>query len=104
VRVLITGISGFAGSHLAEYILAHHSDVAVYGSYRWRSKLDNLEDIAKQGKLDVIEGAFRESPELRGPGRAGRVTLLHCDLTDPFATERIVSTVRPDRIFHLAAQ
>jgi len=58
VRVLITGITGFAGSHLAEYILANHPDVAVYGTYRWRSRMENLEDLFAQQKLDVIEGRY----------------------------------------------
>ena len=104
MRVLITGITGFVGSHLAEYVLANVKGAAVYGTYRWRSKMENLEDLAKNGRLDVIEGAYRDTHRLRGPGRVGRVTLLHCDLTDPIAAERLVTTVRPDRIFHLAAQ
>ncbi len=104
MRVLITGITGFAGSHLAEYVLGNVRGAAVYGTYRWRSKLDNLEDLAKDGRLDVIEGAYRDTPKLRGPSRAGRVTLLHCDLQDPMGVERLIATVRPDRIFHLAAQ
>jgi len=43
MRVLITGITGFAGSHLAEYILAEHPDVAIFGTYRWRSRMENLD-------------------------------------------------------------
>lgn len=104
VRVLITGITGFVGSHLAEHILAKHPQAAVYGTYRWRSRLDNLEDLAKRGVLDVIEGAYRDSARLRGAGRVGRVTLLHCDLADPASTERLITAVRPERVFHLAAQ
>ncbi|TMG41366.1 MAG: NAD-dependent epimerase/dehydratase family protein, partial [Chloroflexi bacterium] len=46
MRVLITGITGFAGSHLAEYILAEHPEVAVYGTYRWRSRMENLEQLS----------------------------------------------------------
>ena len=104
MRVLITGITGFDGSHLAEYVLANVKDAAVYGTYRWRSKMENLEDLAKNGRLDVIEGAYGDTRGLRGAGRVGRATLLHCDLTDPIAVDRLVTTVRPDRIFHLAAQ
>jgi len=35
MRVLITGITGMAGSHLAEYLLANHPDVAVYGTFTY---------------------------------------------------------------------
>ena len=44
-RVLITGITGFAGSHLAEYFLAERPEVEVYGTYRWRSRRENIEGI-----------------------------------------------------------
>ena len=45
MRVLITGITGMAGSFLAEYLADHHPDVEVFGTFRWRSKLDNLQDL-----------------------------------------------------------
>ena len=45
MRALITGITGFAGSHLADYLLAEHPDVEIYGTYRWRSRRDNLEHL-----------------------------------------------------------
>ncbi|HSS76856.1 MAG TPA: GDP-mannose 4,6-dehydratase, partial [Thermoanaerobaculia bacterium] len=35
MRALITGVTGFAGSHLAEYILAEQPGVEVYGTFRW---------------------------------------------------------------------
>ncbi|MCS7184302.1 MAG: GDP-mannose 4,6-dehydratase, partial [bacterium] len=41
MRVLITGITGFVGSHLADYILENHKDVEIYGIKRWRSSKDN---------------------------------------------------------------
>ena len=46
MRVLITGITGFAGSHLAEYVLANHPDVAVYGTVndlRWVTSREFLD-------------------------------------------------------------
>jgi len=58
MRVLITGITGFAGSHLAEYILAEHPGVAVFGTYRWRSRMENLETLMARGVLDVVEGRY----------------------------------------------
>src|ERR1044072_3563953 len=43
MRVLITGVTGFAGSHLAEYLLANQPDVEVWGLYRWRRRMENPE-------------------------------------------------------------
>lgn len=80
MRVLITGITGFAGSHLAEYILAEHPGVEVYGLVRWRSRTENIE------------------------GLRGRVVLKEGDLKDMVSLRTVLDQVRPDRIFHLAAQ
>ena len=104
MRVLITGITGFAGSHLAEYILAEHPEVAVYGTYRWRSRMENLEQLSARGVLDVIEGRYSAGAGQPDEARKGRVTLLHCELTDAGAVEKLIATLRPDRVFHLAAQ
>src|SRR5712692_1490415 len=104
MRVLITGITGFAGSHLAEYVLANHSDVALYGTYRWRSRMENLDALSASGKLETIEGRYPTGATLRDDAHKGRVTLLHCELTDAGAVEKLIAATRPDRIFHLAAQ
>ena len=104
MRVLITGITGMAGSHLAEY-LVQRGEVEVFGIYRWRSRLDNLEDLAAQGRLNVLEGqSIPDAATLQRYVRPGTVTLVEADLTDPSSVRRVVQTVRPDRIFHLAAQ
>jgi GDP-4-dehydro-6-deoxy-D-mannose reductase len=79
LRVLITGITGFAGSHLAEYCLGR-SDAEVFGTARWRSRMDNVEQIVDD------------------------ITLLDCDLKDSVAVRHCLSEVMPDYIFHLAAQ
>lgn len=54
MKVLITGITGFAGSHLADYILAHHQEVEVYGLVRWRSRRENITHL--EGKILLVEG------------------------------------------------
>jgi GDP-4-dehydro-6-deoxy-D-mannose reductase len=80
MRALITGITGFAGSHLAEYLLADHPDVEVFGLYRWRSRMENIEHVRS------------------------RVKLLECDLRDYTSVHAALAESRPDYIFHLAAQ
>ena len=81
MRALITGITGFAGSHLAEFLLAEHPDVEVYGTFRWRSRMDNLEDIDEH-----------------------KIKLVEADLRDYTSMHRALEISRPDVIFHLAAQ
>ena len=79
-RVLITGITGFAGSHLADFLLEEHPEIEVWGTYRWRSRRENIEHIE------------------------GRIRLLECELDDATAVRRALEAARPDAIFHLAAQ
>lgn len=78
-KVLITGITGFAGSYLAEYLLGK-KDVRVFGIKRWRSKLDNLTGISD------------------------KIVLRECDIKDYSSVQEILGEVKPEMIFHLAAQ
>ena len=77
---LITGLTGFVGSHLAEYLLAAQKQVAVHGLLRWRSPRDHI--IGIQDQLGLHFG----------------------DLRDLGSLIRVFGTVKPDYIFHLAAQ
>jgi GDP-4-dehydro-6-deoxy-D-mannose reductase len=81
MRVLITGVTGFAGSHLAEYLLDNQPDVEVWGIYRWRSRMENLENNVR-----------------------GRLRMIECDLRDFTSVHYALAQARPDAIFHLAAQ
>lgn len=105
MKVLITGIAGFAGSHLAEYILAR-GDVEVYGLVRWRSKLDNLDDLAAQGKLNTaaVETNITCSEMLDECAQPQQVNLVQGDINDAYSMKKLIGAVQPDRIFHLAAQ
>ena len=80
MKVLITGITGFAGSHLADYILDNHLDAQVYGIIRWRSRMENILHIED------------------------RIHLREADLKDMASLKKCLAAVQPDRIFHLAAQ
>ncbi|MFH1486885.1 MAG: GDP-mannose 4,6-dehydratase [Chloroflexota bacterium] len=109
MRVLITGVTGMAGSHLAEYILTE-DDVELFATYRWRSRMDNLEDIKRAGKLNLIgENCTIASTEyladmLLCQAVPGKLNLIEGDMTDSCSMRRIIGAVNPDRIFHLAAQ
>lgn len=109
MRVLITGVTGMAGSHLAEY-LVENPNLIVFGTYRWRSRLENLAELQACGRLNFIaEGGNLHSPDLvrrlvEEQARPGVLNLIEADWTDPFSTHNIIAAVRPDRIFHLAAQ
>ncbi|MBI2756661.1 MAG: GDP-mannose 4,6-dehydratase [Chloroflexi bacterium] len=106
MRVLITGITGMAGSHLAEYLVDHHPEVEVFGTFRWRSKLDNLDALFNRGKLNILDEGQRVTSEasLTGLLQRDKVTVVDCELQDASAVRGVIRAIRPDRIFHLAAQ
>ncbi len=105
MRVLITGITGFAGSHLAEYIL-ERGDAQVFGACRWRSRLDNLSDLARQGRLNRrgLDAIVNCEAELQKMADRHAVNLLQGDMADPYQMKTLIEVVKPQRIFHLAAQ
>src|SRR3977135_3365578 len=104
MRVLITWAPGFARSPPAGFILANPPDVAIFATDRWRSRTENLELLTAQNKVEMTEGRYPTGATLRDEGHRGRVTLLHCELTDAGAVENLIASVQPQRIFHLAAQ
>lgn len=109
MRVLVTGITGMVGSHLAEYLL-QIDGVQVYGSYRWRSRMDNLQELAQAGRLRFIaEGGNITSCKALGcmldsQSEPGVVNLIEADMSDAASMKKFIGGVCPDRIFHLAAQ
>lgn len=109
MRVLITGVTGMAGSHLAEYALTLPG-VQVYGTYRWRSRMDNLGDLLAAGRVTRIAsgGNVRTADELSEridrETRDDHLNLLLGDMADPASMRRLIAGLKPDRIFHLAAQ
>jgi len=80
MKVLVTGITGFAGSHLVDYILAQKKGVEIIGIHRWRSRTENVEHF-----LD-------------------KVRMVECDLRDASSVRDVMEEIKPDWIFHLAAQ
>lgn len=79
VKVLITGITGMAGSHLADYLVTQPG-IELTGTIRWRSKTENIKHLRD------------------------RVNFIECEFKDAFSVESLIRQTKPDIIFHLAAQ
>lgn len=81
MKILITGITGFVGSHLAESYLADgHSVCGTYIFHHLDDEFDRIAHIKD------------------------RLKLYECDLRDRNSVWRVINKVRPDIIHHLAAQ
>jgi GDP-4-dehydro-6-deoxy-D-mannose reductase len=76
---LITGAAGFAGSHLADFLL-QQTKVEVFAIDRPQAKLDNIRQLAD------------------------KIKFFRCDICDFKQIRQMLSEVRPDYVFHLAAQ
>ena len=77
MRVLITGITGFAGSHMAEHALSRGAE--VFGASRGEGDAENIAHLRD------------------------RVTVIRSDLRDEASVRSLIARSRPDCIVHLAA-
>ena len=84
-RVLITGITGMVGSHLADFLL-ENTNWNIYGMCRWRSPLDNVEQLLDRAN------------------KKDRIYFIDGDLCDIISLQNAVEASKPDYVFHLAAQ
>lgn len=84
-KALITGITGMVGSHLADFLI-ENTDWEIYGMCRWRSPMDNISHLIN----DI--------------NAKKRVHLVYGDLRDTMSMDNVVQSVKPDYVFHLAAQ
>jgi len=76
MRVLVTGVAGFVGGHVVDFLRAHHPEVVVVG-------------------LDSRPGSR---------ARALDVEVLGADLQDAASVRAALARAKPDRVIHLAAQ
>ncbi len=77
MKALITGVTAFVGSHLADYLLDKVGNIEVHGIKRPRSRDEFV-------RKEVI---YHEA-----------------DVTDYTGIVHIIKSLRPDYLFHLAAQ
>lgn len=78
-KILITGITGFAGSFLAEHLLSDPSEKKIFGTYISDSGLQNIQHLKDS------------------------LSLTRVDLTDFEAVKQLIADCKPDEIYHLAA-
>ncbi|MDD5530269.1 MAG: GDP-mannose 4,6-dehydratase [bacterium] len=79
MKVLVTGVTGFVGSWLVDYLLTMPG-IEVFGIKRWRSRTENIEHFEN------------------------KITLYECNLKDSTSVRDTIELIKPERIFHLAAQ
>ena len=76
-KALITGVTGFAGSQLAEFLLA--KKYSVTGLHRHTGNIENIAHIAD------------------------KLTLYECDIRDAPRLAKVVAQAEPEEIYHLVA-
>ncbi len=76
-KVLITGITGFAGNYLSDFLL-------------------------KQNKFEV-SGTYLNDKSLANLDNKDSLKLYKVDLLDPDATDKLIQYEKPEYLFHLAA-
>lgn len=78
-KILITGASGFAGSHLLDYLIKNNNQDNIFGTYYSDSSLENIREVKE------------------------RITPLKVDLKNETETFDLIKKTQPDLIYHLAA-
>ena len=78
IKVLVTGVSGFIGSHLARRLVEEGAE--VHGLVRNSSNLWRIQDLKN------------------------KIGFHYADLTDLKSVNQVVQQIRPQKVFHLAAR
>lgn len=81
MKILITGITGFVGSHLADFFLINYPDFEVHGTKRYHlSRTDNVQHIYE------------------------KVIWHDCNLMEHTSVDTLMAGLKPDVVFHMAAE
>jgi GDP-4-dehydro-6-deoxy-D-mannose reductase len=84
-KALITGITGQVGSQMADFLL-ENTDYEVLGMMRWQEPMENLYHLSTR------------------INNKDRISVHYADLNDYSSLDRMIKEIRPDVIYHLAAQ
>jgi GDPmannose 4,6-dehydratase len=84
MRYLVTGITGFAGPHLARLLVENGHDVS--------------------GLTRATNGRENDIRDILSDNIYNKIRFIHSDITDERGIERVFKEHRFDGVFHLAAQ
>jgi GDP-4-dehydro-6-deoxy-D-mannose reductase len=76
MKALITGAGGFIGSHMADLLVEKGLDVS-----------------------GTVNDGTRNVDHLKG-----KIKIINCDISDKAAVEKLINEIKPDYVFHMAAQ
>jgi CDP-paratose 2-epimerase len=82
MKLLITGGCGFLGSNLAAEAIKRKDDLYIFDDLSRLGSENNLSWLKTQGEFNFIKG------DIRAPGKVNE----------------LISSIRPDAVFHLAGQ
>jgi len=82
MRIFVTGITGFVGSHMVDYILDNTDSNKIYAIKRWRSRDNNIIHLYDNFRVKFIEA----------------------DLLDRGSIQKALRESKPDLVYHFAAQ
>lgn len=78
MRILISGVSGFVGQHLAQYLSDHEKNAEIFG----------------------IERNIR--PFELFPSLTKKIKVINCDITNKHEVDQAINQIRPQEVYHLA--
>jgi GDP-4-dehydro-6-deoxy-D-mannose reductase len=103
MKILITGANGFIGSHLIDFCI--EKQVKIYGVEKPDQHYKNLSHYLQDRvyfEPDEKLTFLGESIEI--PSNNNNLTILECDIKNAKLLEKIIREVKPDILFHFAAQ
>jgi len=102
-KIIITGSNGYLGSHLIDFYLKKQYE--IYALDRPFASFKNLahytngrENFGNEEKL-MIFGEY-----IRIPSNNENLIFIECDIKNSILIDKIISEVKPELIFHFAAQ
>jgi GDP-4-dehydro-6-deoxy-D-mannose reductase len=102
-KVLITGANGFIGSHLIDFCL--DKGYQIYGLERENQAYNNLSHyiesktkFSEEDKLDFL------GEQIKIPIKNHNLILVECNIKNGPLLEKIIINIKPNFIFHFAAQ